>query len=187
MKLKRLLAFASLFCAWSTAAPIAKITAVQGLLINGKQLPDKTAPTWPVVGHDAIVTTNNPAVLVLPKGDRALLEPESSIRVLERDGVVTLELMGGEMCLLIHGKSDLQLLPADAASSITYPFEGSVTLRASQRKAAVRRGGCRVRPGASTVGKNVVIGAVVADAAMAAGTAALATGKAVTAISPSQP
>lgn len=184
MHLKILLSFVCLFYGWSAAAPIAKITVAKGLLINSKPVPDKIAPTWPVVGNDAITTTTNPAVLIMPKGDRALLEAKSAVRLFERDGVVTLELVGGELCLLVHGKSDLQILPSDAAVPITYPFEGSIILGASQQKAVVKRGGCRVRAGAFPAGQKA---AIAAAALAGTATAALASGKAVAAASPSQP
>ena len=97
MNLAKLLAIPALICVGFAAPPVARITAVNGLLINGKQVPDKTAPTWPVLGNDTLATTANTAVLVLPKGDRALLDTETSVRVLDHDGTVTLVLTGGEL------------------------------------------------------------------------------------------
>jgi hypothetical protein len=181
MHLMRLFALVGVACSLSAGAPIAKITAVTGLLINDKPVPDKTAPTWPVIGNDVVSTTTNSAVLVLPKGDRALLGLETSIRLLERDGVVTLELAAGELCLLINRASNLQVFASGADLTIPHPFEGSVTLRAPEQKAVVKEGGCRVRTGAFLTSKKVWIPAAAAAASV------IAIGQAVTPASPSRP
>jgi hypothetical protein len=119
MPLTKLIALAGLACSWSAAALIAKFTDVKGLFINSKPVPDKTTPTRPVVGNDAMATTTNPAVLVLPKGGRALLEAENTIRLLERNGDFTLEIVGGELCLLMHDKSHIQMFTSGAELPIT--------------------------------------------------------------------
>lgn len=186
MQLIRLFAIAGVTCSLFGAPPLAKITAVNGVLINGKPVPDKTAPTWPVLGNDAVSTTTNSAVLVLPKGDRALLGLETSVRLLERDGVVTLELASGELCLLINRTSNLQVFASGAQLNIPHPFEGSVTMLAPEYKAVVKDGGCRVRSGAFLTNKKVWIPAA-AGAAAAAAAAGVATGQSVTPASPSQP
>jgi hypothetical protein len=171
----------SLVCA---APQLARVTTAAGLLINGKAVPQKAGPDWPLIANDQVTTTHEPATVMLPKGDRAFLDPDTSIRLLEADGIVTLELERGVICLRTVRESKLRVLAGGAQLQIDHPFEGSIELTPGQ-KPVVKSGGCRQEPGAFWKNKKVIIPAAAAGAAAAAAAAA-ASGEEIKPISPSQ-
>ena len=61
-------------CLTLAAPPLAKITTSPGVLINGKEIPQKTAPAWPLTSNDQLTTGTDPAILMVAN-DRILIEP----------------------------------------------------------------------------------------------------------------
>lgn len=168
MYLIKLFAVLAITCSFARATePLGKVTATKGVLINGEGVPEKTAPTWPVSANDDVATTTNPAVLMLLKNDRAYMDSQTSLKVEDFDGVPSLHLALGKICVKVAKESALQIFASGEQLSIARPFEGTVTLSAPQQKVTVTAGRCHfpVVP--------VLAGTAVAVAAAAAGTAIL--------------
>lgn len=164
------------------APPVAKVTTAAGLRLNGKDMPDKTAPTWPVSISDKVTTSSHPALMMLPRGDRAELDAETSVVLTDRGGSLTLELISGKLCLNITHHSTIQAYAAGAPLTLPKPFEGSVTLPALAQQATMTANGCKIRLGHMSAGEKAALAAGAIGAA--GGAAAVATGQAVKAVSP---
>jgi hypothetical protein len=172
-------------CCLSGAGPLAKVTTAAGVQINGKEVPQKTAPSWPVEANDAVATANDPAILLIA-GDRALMEPKTSVRMLERGGAARLEVDGGEVCLRTRSGSTLQVFAAGDELAVHHPFEGMVTFNAVERKpASVKASACQFPAPGWLPSKAMTPGAAAA-AAGAAAASRVATGDAVPVASPSR-
>lgn len=168
MYLIKLFAVLGITCSFAGATqPMGRVTATEGVRINGEGVPEKTAPTWPVLANDAVATTTRPAVLMLLKNDRAYMDSQTSLKVEDFDGVPSLHLALGKICVKVGKESALQIFASGEQLSIAHPFEGTVTLSAPQQKATVTAGRCHfpVVP--------VVAGTAAAVGAAAAGTAIL--------------
>lgn len=175
-------------------SPIAKVTAAPGLWINGKELPKKAAPTWPLVPRDTVVTHQDSAILML-LDDRGLMLPETSLQILENGDAVSFELQSGEVCLRTRKNSSLQVFAAGAEVALHHPFEGSVKLNPAEHRAAVvKPSGCQF-PAPGWLSKKVLVpaagaGAAAAAAAPKAGSSSpggLVTGEIIAPPSPSRP
>src|SRR4051812_40828621 len=103
------------------APPVAKVTTAPGVSINGNEIPQKTAPSWPVAAGDQVATDNNPAILMIAS-DRALMEPKTMVRMLERSDVVKLELDAGQVCLRTRRGSTLLVFAAGEELTVPHPF-----------------------------------------------------------------
>ena len=161
------------------AAPIATVISGEGLKVRGTAVPATSVSSWPVTNGDELASSGSPAVVMFKNQSRLTLEANSRVKLEQRGDNTCVFLLAGSIKLNAVAGSKLGVCGLKKSLVTQGPFEGQVTLEASnvlkvnaiQGSLVEGASTCTVSPVfAAMGGKTAAI--VIITAAAAGGTAA---------------
>lgn len=124
---------AAVLCA---AAPVGSISSPESFLLRGAGVPVAGIPNWLLLPGDNVATLSSAATITFKDGTHVILLKDSSARVDEAAGSVTLHLITGSM----------QVLPTGTSSVLFYVNDTAVNLRAGAATTVTASGGTKGAP-----------------------------------------
>ena len=130
----------AVFCQGGSS--VGTLVSANSVLLNGKAVPASATPSWPLADQDQVATTTGSASAILfHGGSRAMMKPETTVKVFQKEGETQLDISQGAICSKIVKGSAVHLFALGRDLGIQAPFEGTVSLNSSGQS-AIRRMAC---------------------------------------------
>jgi hypothetical protein len=120
----------------SAMNPIATLTAVKSVSVNGVEIATRGVPSLPLVNGDVVTTGDDPAIINLSDGSSFMLQKNSSVRI-QQCGATSVEVLQGSTTYRFANGSKAQLCALGHPATAKAMLRGSLTIE-SPDKAVLR-------------------------------------------------
>lgn len=89
------LAVLALFACAYAKPPVAHVTGAAPFDLNGEPVKIEGVPSWPLYVGDLVASHNAPVTIVFKNGSKIVLEPNSKLRIEEKDKKIVATVLSG--------------------------------------------------------------------------------------------